>query len=402
MINIPERFTRNTTSFANYWTNGIGKELLNKLPHQPDLIEAEQYIPWLFEKDTLADDVVNELYFKDGFQKGHQLITQYLDNPDSNQNDIPESVNQLFSAIHKQPEWLDKDLLEAGSALCRRAGASSLIVLRDYCLMGGYESAAINKPLIYTGSLKKGAVKRLAETLEFWVNITDSHALENRHTGFKSIIKTRLIHSYSRVAILNTQHWDNNKWGVPLNLWDMVATNLGFSLVYLVGLRKIGFKPTEKEIEGLFHFWKYVGVLLGIPESYLPNNEAEAIQALYFWTMTQSAADKDSIALAQALTAEPLQVNFPKKKIMKILLQQSHLSYNYHFLGELSCKSLQLPRPKLGLVIRFSILVNKIKDLLSKSSKKQYQSMVNKGRKEQEYIRYIYLNINAGLLKTIR
>src|SRR5690606_6136957 len=129
----------------------------------------------------------------------------YLDNP-IKESSI-ESVNQLFKSVKNEPIWLDKDLLEAGSALCRRAGASSLIVLRDYCLMGGYESAAINKPLIYTGALKKGAIKRLSETLEFWVNITDSGALEKDSIGFKSVIKTRLIHSYSRVAILNNLNW---------------------------------------------------------------------------------------------------------------------------------------------------------------------------------------------------
>ncbi len=399
MIKAPERYTRNTTSFANYWEKEIGKELLKKLSDQPDLNDAAQYIPWFFERDDLADDVVNDLYIKDGFQKGHQQFTQYLDDPNLNPNNTPASVKALLSSVYHQPSWLDKELLEAGSALCRRAGASSLIVLRDYCLMGGYESAAINKPLIFTGALKKGAVKRLAETLEFWVNITGANALERNNSGFKSIIKTRLIHSYSRVAILNTQTWDNDQWGVPLNLWDMVATNLGFSLVYLVGLRKIGFTPTEQEIEGLFHFWKYVGVLIGIPENYLPNNEKEAIRALYYWTMTQSAADEDSIGLAQALTAEPLQVNFPKRKIMKRMLQQSHLAYNYHFLGALSCQSLQLPRSKFGFVIQFSILINKLKDRLAKNSTKQYQLMVDKGRKEQERIRYIYLNINAGLLK---
>lgn len=392
MIKIPQRYTTNISSFANYWTNGIGKELLKKLDEQPKLEDAKEFIPWLFENDKLADNVVKELYITKGFHNGHHLINQYID---GNTINIPLSVKKLFSTIEKQPAWLNKELLNTGSSLCRRAGASSLIVLRDYCLMGGYESAAINKPLIFTGALKKGAVKRLAETLEFWVNITGENALESNSIGFKSIIKTRLIHSYSRVAILKTPDWDNDKWGIPLNNWDMVATNLGFSLVYLVGLRKIGLTPTQEEITGLFHFWKYVGTLLGIPESYLPNNEKEAIKALYFWTMTQSSADKDSISLAHALTAEPLLVNFPKRKIMKRMLQQSHLAYNYYFLGKISCKSLRLPESKLGFLIRFSIFINKLKDWNSKLSLKNYFSMVSKGRKEQEKVRYIYLKINA-------
>lgn len=394
MTSTPERYTTNTTSFANYWKEGPGKGLLEKLGERPNLAEAEKFIPLLYEYDKTADDVVHELYLKQGFSKAHQLIGEYLDG--NNIDSAPQSVKTLLDEVNQTPSWLDADLLEAGSALCRRAGASSLIVLRDYCLMGGYESAAINKPLIFTGALKKGAVKRLAETLEFWVNVTGSHALEHREIGFKSVVKTRMIHSFSRVNILLKTDWQNEKWGIPINQWDMLATNLGFSLVYLVGLRKIGFSPSEKEIKGLFHFWKYIGYLLGIPEHILPDNEKEAIRALYFWTMTQSSADEDSIALAHALTAEPLLVNFPKYKISKKMLQQSHLAYNYFFLGESSCKSLHLPRSFYGPIVRLSVLMNKLKQALI-TDEKAYANMVEKGRKEQEKIKHIYMHINARL-----
>jgi hypothetical protein len=391
---VPERFTTNTTSFANYWEAGVGKDLLEKLTVKPKLEEAKELVPLLFEFDQIADQVVNDFYIKEGFHKGHQIINQCLDKGIEYSLDANESIRRLFNEIEKKPDWLNKDLLEIGSSFCRRTGASSLIVLRDYCLMGGYESAAINKPLIFTGALKKGAVKRLAETLEFWVNITGSKALERNNIGFKSVIKTRMIHSFSRVNILNVSEWKTEKWGIPLNQWDMIATNLGFSLVYLIGLRKIGFNPSATEVEGLFHFWKYVGYLLGIPEKYLANNEDEAIKSLYLWTMTQSAADKDSIALAQALTEEPFLVNFPKYHWSKKMLQQSHLAYNYYFLGEISCQSLHLPRSLFGPVVRLSVLANKTKEYFI-TNNKQYTRMVVKGRKEQERIRHIYTYINA-------
>src|SRR5690606_15524828 len=105
--------------------------------------------------------------------------------------------------------------------------------------------------------------------------------------------------------------------------------------------------------------------------------------------------DDDSIGLAQALTAEPLQVKFPKRKIMKKLLQQSHLAYNYYFLGDVSCESLKLPRSKLSWIIKFNILINKLNDYRSKINSKQYQKTVNKGRKEQVHIRHIYMHINT-------
>ncbi len=59
------------------------------------------------------------------------------------------------------------------------------------------------------------------------------------------------MHAYSRVAIQKTPGWDNDLWGQPINLGDMVATNLGFSLAFMDGLKKVGIRPTEKEIRGV-------------------------------------------------------------------------------------------------------------------------------------------------------
>src|SRR5690606_42033264 len=97
------------------------------------------------------------------------------------------------------------------------------------------------------------------------------------------------------------------KWGIPINTWDMLATHLGVSEVVLVGLRRMGIKPGEEEIKGLFHFWKYISYLLGIPVELLPDHEPEAIKALYYWTMTQREGDVDTLQLARALQEEPVQ-----------------------------------------------------------------------------------------------
>src|SRR5690606_24376476 len=150
------------------------------------------------------------------------------------------------------------------------SGLTGLIVLRDYCLMGGYESSAINKPLIFTGALKKGAVKRLTETVTLWVDITANDALKKGGTGLEAILLTRCIHSFARSNILKHGDWNSDKWGIPLNTWDMLATNIGFSLVYLIGLKQMKFNLLKTEIDGVFHLWRYVGTLLGIPLALLP------------------------------------------------------------------------------------------------------------------------------------
>src|SRR5690606_35549512 len=151
----------------------------------------------------------------------------------SNQKDLSLETIQLFEQFYKVPEWVDFDKINAGAAYCNRCGTAALSVLRNYCLMGGYESSAINKPLIFTQALHKGAVKRLSDTVDFWMNITAINGLKPKKTGVKAILTTRLIHSYSRSQIEKSTNWKSGLWGRPINLWDMLAANLGFSIAFI-------------------------------------------------------------------------------------------------------------------------------------------------------------------------
>lgn len=271
-IDTPERYRINTTSFDYYWKKGVGASLLERLGFTPDIRNAEQYKHYLFEADGPADAVVRQLYNKIGFGKAHAMVKAYIDQ----QTVAPEHQKLLdlfFQTFEIHPSWLNREKLKKGVELSQRSGIPGLMVLRNYCLMGGYESAAINKPLIYTGALKKGAAKRITETTIFWVGITRDEAFEEGGNGLWHVLSTRMIHAFSRISILDKTDWDNARWGVPLNTWDMLATQLGFSIVFLTGVERMGFQPTEEEKEGLFHFWKYIGYLLGIPLELLPDNE---------------------------------------------------------------------------------------------------------------------------------
>ncbi len=355
----------------------------------PEKAEIERFIPRLFETDELADRVIDEVYKKHGFKQADQWITQLLDG--EKVTHVPESLQQIIDQITTAPSWLNAELLEKGAALCRRSGSLGLMVLRNYCLMGGYESSAINKPLVFTGALKKGAAKRLTETTEFWVRIVGQNAITSPQNGLKECLKIRLMHAYARVSIIEEGKWQEEDWGAPLNQWDMLATNLGFSIIFLDGLRRLGMKPTDEEVQGLFHFWKYVGFLLGTPESYFPETESEAIRSIYAWTITQSPADEDTLALALALSLEPVDGPFPAKNWQKRLVYKTHLGYNWYFLGKTSCETMQLPKTAWRFfppVQRFFVSLGQSFVLRSKNS---YQRSVLRNRKAQTKVVNSYL-----------
>jgi hypothetical protein len=398
-VSLPERYQYPSPGFACYWKEKTGQQLLNQLGYIPDEASIEAYAALYMECDIAADRIVREIFEQHGHKKAHQWLNEAIDKGSIQVPDLPDLMRELFQEMETVPDWLNYDRMEKGAALCRRAGNFSAIVLRNYSLMGGYESSAINKPLVMTGALKKGAAKRMAETYDFWVNITGKDAMRLHQIGYKSAIKARFVHSLVRCYLLKSPDWKNEKWGLPLNQGDMVATHLGFTLVYLVGLRKVGFKPSDAEIDGLFHLWKYIGFLLGIPVDYLPETENQAIEMLYKWTMAQPVADEDTRALAISLVEEPLSANFPEKEWQKKAQVQIHLAFNELLMSRESCDRVGIPESTMKYVPALMISVNSIFEKLVNSNQKMYQWAVRRGRGQQEFLRRMFQKAHPSVWK---
>lgn len=330
--------------FKSFWEKGNGKQLIEFSEADVNFNDFEKFASYYYHVDEVGDEVVKDVYGSKKFHEASREIEQYIRNGVTEHDNVPESVKKLFSQTQKKPDWLDENLLKSGAELCMRSGLDALISLRDYCLIGGYDYAYLNKPLIATEALKKGAVKRLSETLDFWVNVTRYNALEIHAKGYEFAIKTRLIHSYARISIKKYyKNWDTKNWGEPINSWDMMATYFGFSLVFLHSLLKLGNTFSEEEEKGMFHLWKYIGYLLGIPEHLLPDNKKQATEYFYLWTSIQPPSDKDSVLLAHSLLDESLKNPILKFQFQRRNLRYLHICCTWLLLDEDTCQRLQIP-----------------------------------------------------------
>ena len=380
---------QNAPHFQYFWQHGNGKELIEWTKAEVSLRDFNKFAPLYYQVDELGDQVVKDVYFKKSFSEASLEIENFIKNGVNFEDEnTPESIKKLFKQTETIPDWLENDLIEIGAELCRKAGLNSLMSLRDYSLMGGYDYAYLNKPLIYTGALKKGAVKRLADTLDFWVNVTRKKALMTHAKGYGFCIKTRLIHSYSRLMILKkSPDWNTKNWGYPINLWDMCATYIGFSLVFLHGLKKLGIHISAEEEQGHFHLWKYIGYLIGIPAEYLPNNKKEATEQFYCWTSIQPSSDKDSIMLAKSLLDENLESTILKYQFQRKNLRYLHITMNWFLLDHQVNERLNIP--KVPFVNAFPIFMktqNRIMNSIFSRDK-----LVQIGGKAQEKVLEDYL-----------
>lgn len=390
-MQIPYRhINHKQTAFDSYWKETTLNVLPKLLPQNIEINNSNQRVSWYFKGDDLGDAVAQEYFGKLPFDKAigklHRDFAQYPHNKEQ----LSNNTQQLFEQLSTLPTWVDFDKINQGTKYCQRCGTSALSVLRNYCLMGGYESSAINKPLIFTQALRKGAVKRLSDTIDFWMHVTTTDGLRPKQAGVFSAMTTRIIHSYSRIEIEKNQDWKSDSWGRPINLWDMIATNLGFSIAFIDGLSKLELPPTKQELEAVLHLWKYVGYLIGIPAELLPDTGEQAAKELYLWSKTQRGIDQDSKDLAWALYDEPQRVKFTNNSFMKWFVQKTNLGYNEVLLGKESRAALGLPYSKAKYWILFLNNINKIIDRKAKSNNKSYERMVSKGRKDQEKVWSLY------------
>ncbi len=373
-------------AFSSYW-NDSSLFLNSNLSKSIQLSDSEKMVNYYYKVDDLGDSFVKEIMQENQLHSVFKNFHLLQKSQEKNNSDL---INEFLESIKIVPDWVDFKLVEKGADLACRSSKASLASLRNYCLMGGYESAGINKPLIFTEALKKGAVKRLSDTVVFWVNVTRQNGMKPNQNGWMSTIYTRMIHSYSRIQIQKNPNWDKDFWGEPLNQWDMLATQLGFSIVFLDGLQKLGIKPTQDELNGTIELWKYIGYLLGIPLEILPNNLNEAADALYLWSATQLGADDDSRALAKSLYDEPQVVNFDTSQRMKNFIQKANLGYNHWFLGDESTRNLGLPPQKHRGIIKTTVTINKGIDFLSHLHPKFYQYFTKIGSKDQLDVMKLY------------
>ena len=127
-------------------------------------------------------------------------------------------------------------------------------------------------------------------------------------SGYRAIVRVRLLHAHIRYHMNRHPHWSDAEWGSPVNQADMIATLLLFSLSYLCTSRVMGLKFSDREALSVIHLWRYVGVLLGIESHLIPATEEEARRMFYLVGMTQTLAGPEAAILGRALHEVPLKL----------------------------------------------------------------------------------------------
>ncbi len=130
--------------------------------------------------------------------------------------------------------------------------------------------------------------------------------LDRSGPGFDVTVRVRVMHAQVRRLLRASGRWRSDDWGEPINQHDMASTSLLFSLAVADGLRKLGFRVSQAELDDYLHLWRYSGHLMGVDPELLPASEADARRLWALVELTEGEPDDDSRALTHALLDSPL------------------------------------------------------------------------------------------------
>ena len=251
--------------------------------------------------DPLADALVQEMR---GQPQARHDFEQALAQGITSVPHAGPALRAFFEEAEAIPCWLDRNKLKLGAEAIQRTGLMGAYgALVDVSLMGGYLARRALKVLVRTGEIGNKAPRRIAETALWWISVTESDGMALFAEGYRNTLRVRLVHAWMRARMHAREDWDFADWDAPVNQPQMAGTQLLFSLVGLLGMRVMGFRFTDQEVDAVIHLWRYVGHLIGVHKDLLPANEADAWRLMWLLASTEFQPDADSRTLAQALSA---------------------------------------------------------------------------------------------------
>jgi hypothetical protein len=163
-------------------------------------------------------------------------------------------------------------------------------------------------PLVMTGRYTSQAAVRSLEVGSWLEAILQPGGLRRDGAGIAITLRVRMIHAFVRNHLWTSGDWDEAAWGVPIAQSFMAFTIAEFGHVALAAMHKLGVRYTAAELDDIYHFWRYVGLLNGVGPELNPASESDHIQIEGLYALTATDPDDGDREFVRALTHDYLAV----------------------------------------------------------------------------------------------
>jgi hypothetical protein len=254
--------------------------------------------------DPLADDAIRAVAAAGRLDAVNQVMTGLVDNDDLPAADLPPELDAYIERSRELPEWVDRERLRNGRRLFVRYGPEMVQMLFGASLPILYAAHPGCEVLVATGRMTRSIQRRVIETGQFVIDVTEPDAFEPGGRGIVTTQKVRLMHAAIRHYLDRDDRWRAEwqpEWQTPICQEDLAGTMLSFSVTVCASLERSNITLTVDEKEDYLHLWKVIGHLLGIDDRLMPVDYPDAEALLAAWMARNHRPNDSSRELMQAM-----------------------------------------------------------------------------------------------------
>ena len=259
---------------------------------------TDNYIQHTTIGDSELDPIMEELSSMPAGDL-HRFIGAGIEQREEVLQSAPQVLRDFFKNLDEDPPWLEYEAFQPGVRAFHKNVDLMLVAFVTGVLVEGF-STLIAKSFSITGRVAS-TKRRLQQNNRHMMDIFFPGGLRRDGDGWKLSTRIRFIHARIRNLLDQSDDWNPEAWGTPLS-----SAHLGFAIsVFSKRLLEfsalVGADLNNEEKQSVLDVWRYTGYLMGIPETILYTNAAEAEQVYRIGYLCEPPPDKDSITVANML-----------------------------------------------------------------------------------------------------
>lgn len=318
-----------------------------------DPAAADNYIRHTTIGDPVLDPVMEEIASLPSADL-QRFIAAGVEGHEAQLCNAPQPLRDFFLGL-EEPPWLDYEAFQPGIRVFYANVDIILVAFVTGVLVEGF-STLIAKSFSVTGRAAATS-RRLRQNNRQLMEIFFPDGLRRNGDGWKLSMRVRLIHARVRYLLAHSGDWDHEAWGTPIS-----AANLGLAIsVFSERLLKfaslLGAHFTREEQDSILAVWRYVGYIMGIPETILYSSGAEARKIYRIGFMCEPPPSTESAAMANALInsiPNVAKITDPseQRKVLRLAYQLSRALLGNRLADQFQYPKKRVPGTLLGFRMR--------------------------------------------------
>lgn len=267
-----------------------------------DLETADNYIEHTHMGDPELDPVMEEISTLPS-EDLHKFIGAGIEQQTEVLGTAPQALREIFDHINEPPAWLDYEAFNPAIHAFYIKATDILLAMVTGVLTEGF-STLMSKPFSITGRMLQEtdtSIRQLKQVNRHLLEIFFPGGLLRKGDGWKLSVRIRFIHARVRQLMKSSREWNTEAWGMPISAAHMGFSTALFSYRLLEHSTAVGANYSQDEKDSIFELWRYVGHLMGVPETILYTTPQEARKLFKIGFKCEPPPDADAATISNTL-----------------------------------------------------------------------------------------------------